>query len=542
MMTVARCRRYISSKHIVWLLALVAALFVVQSGAQTFSGIYPSNGAGSLAEGLFQNLGFADEGSGPTAAQCHVRVIANDAVVSAREWHEVAHHVLPPGVVENPDQWPFFAWSDTPLGVARTRDGKGYLFFGSDGGNHPFDGSLTARAGSITVSKGTLDHPLGRPTGDPNPPPSEFLLPTSANLPPTMDYVGGGPVYRVPAGEPGAGNLLIVYHAERPANPFWSWLGLAKSMDEGATWQDLGLIVSGPQPYIAQGALDIGDGNLVVATDTTTSQKYFYIFFPEHCWINSTTFCSGFTYLSVARAPYEEVLKAAFTHDTTVSKLFHKYYDSRWDQPGMGGKASEVFADVTGETDGDPQVVWSAYRKRFVAIMDNAQYIAYGESIDGLDWPAMQVILGKNPETPVYAYANAVGLGPDPGILGSTFYSYYTEWPSGESWNPATLKRLTITTAAYAASIDPSSAPVGGSGFTLTVNGDHFVSSSRVTWNGSPRATTYVSTTELTAQILSSDIAGTGEANVGVSNPAPCGGASAAKPFSIYPSIKSISD
>src|SRR5208282_948541 len=198
MMTVARCRRYISSKHIVWLLALVAALFVVQSGAQTFSGIYPSNGAGSLAGGLFQNLGFADEGSGPTAAQCHVRVIANDAVVSAREWHEVAHHVLPPGVVENPDQWPFFAWSDTPLGVARTRDGKGYLFFGSDGGNHPFDGSLTARAGSITVSKGTLDHPLGRPTGDPNPPPSEFLLPTSANLPPTMDYVGGGPVYRVP--------------------------------------------------------------------------------------------------------------------------------------------------------------------------------------------------------------------------------------------------------------------------------------------------------------------------------------------------------
>ena len=26
----------------------------------------------------------------------------------------------------------------------------------------------------------------------------------------------------------------------------------------------------------------------------------------------------------------------------------------QWDQPGMGGKASEVFAAVTGETDGDP--------------------------------------------------------------------------------------------------------------------------------------------------------------------------------------------
>jgi len=137
----------------------------------------------------------------------------------------------------------------------------------------------------------------------------------------------------------------------------------------------------------------------------------------------------------------------------------------------------------------------------------------------------------------VYAYANAVGLGADPGILGETFYSYYTEWPTGESWNPATLKRLTITTAAYLTGIDPSSAPVGGSGFRLTVNGDHFVRSSRVTWNGSPRATTYVSATELTAQILSSDIAGAGEANVGVSNPDPCGGASDAKRFSIYPAV-----
>jgi hypothetical protein len=60
---------------------------------------------------------------------------------------------------------------------------------------------------------------------------------------------------------------------------------------------------------------------------------------------------------------------------TTASKLFHKYYEGQWDQPGMGGKAGELFSAVTSETDGDPQVVWSAYRNRFVAIMDNSQYI-----------------------------------------------------------------------------------------------------------------------------------------------------------------------
>ena len=164
-----------SRNPILWLLAL--ALLATQSAAQTV----PDNRPGSFSDALFQTLGLAAPESDPP--QCRVRVIANDVVVSAKEWHEVAHHVLPPGVVENPDQWPFFAWSDTPLGVVRTRDKKGYLFFGSDGGNHPFDGHLTSRAGSITTSTGTLDHPLGLPAGDPNPPPSEFLLPKSHNLP-----------------------------------------------------------------------------------------------------------------------------------------------------------------------------------------------------------------------------------------------------------------------------------------------------------------------------------------------------------------------
>ena len=406
---------------------LCASVLQIQSAAQTGSGTGLKTGA----------------------TQCKPRVVANEVLVTDKERRETAYHVQPAGVIPQPGQWPYFAWSDTPLGVVRTRDGSGYLFFGSDGGCHKNCNGKDQRWGSITTSTGTLDQPLGEPLGDPNPPVTEFLLPTSENLPDYMDYAGGGPVYRVPEGEPGAGNLLIVYHVERPANPFWSWLGLAKSTDEGLTWKDLGLILSGPQPYTAEGALDIGDGNLTVATDPATSQKYFYIFFPEHCWVNSADFCKGFTFLSVARAPYEKVLQA-LSSDTwdpwPATGLFFKYYEGQWHEPGMGGKATDVFPAVTGETDGDPQVVWSAYRKRFVAIMDNGQYITYGESVDGLHWPAMQVLLGTNPQTPVYAYANAVGTGDDPSVLGETFYSYYTEWPLGISWQPATMNRLTITT------------------------------------------------------------------------------------------------
>ncbi len=79
----------------------------------------------------------------------------------------------------------------------------------------------------------------------------------------------------------------------------------------------------------------------------------------------------------------------------------------------------------------------------------------------------------------------------------------------------------------------PSSAKAGGAAFTLTVNGDYFVTASTVLWNGSPRATTYVDASRITAQILASDIGAAGSATVTVSNPAPCGGISNAASFTI---------
>ncbi len=82
-------------------------------------------------------------------------------------------------------------------------------------------------------------------------------------------------------------------------------------------------------------------------------------------------------------------------------------------------------------------------------------------------------------------------------------------------------------------SLNPSSAFVGGSAFTLTVNGTGFVSGSVVRWNGSDRTTTYVNDTRLTASIPAADIATAGSASVTVFNPAPGGGASNAATFSI---------
>jgi hypothetical protein len=81
--------------------------------------------------------------------------------------------------------------------------------------------------------------------------------------------------------------------------------------------------------------------------------------------------------------------------------------------------------------------------------------------------------------------------------------------------------------------LSPGSATHGGAAFTLTVYGTGFQTTSTVLWNGSARATTYVSQGKLTAAINAADIAAAGTASVTVSNPSPGGGTSGAATFTI---------
>ncbi|MEY4744384.1 MAG: hypothetical protein RL272_329, partial [Candidatus Parcubacteria bacterium] len=82
-------------------------------------------------------------------------------------------------------------------------------------------------------------------------------------------------------------------------------------------------------------------------------------------------------------------------------------------------------------------------------------------------------------------------------------------------------------------SISPASKNIGDVGFTLTVNGTNFISSSVVRLNGSNRTTTYVNPTQLTAAILTSDLTSAATLTVTVFNPAPGGGTSNGQTFSV---------
>ena len=88
--------------------------------------------------------------------------------------------------------------------------------------------------------------------------------------------------------------------------------------------------------------------------------------------------------------------------------------------------------------------------------------------------------------------------------------------------------------------LTPSWGIAGGPSFTLIVDGSNFISSSKVRWKGSDRATSFMSGTELQASISAADIAGAGTAGVTVYTPPPGGGTSNAINFDILPVLASL--
>ncbi len=78
---------------------------------------------------------------------------------------------------------------------------------------------------------------------------------------------------------------------------------------------------------------------------------------------------------------------------------------------------------------------------------------------------------------------------------------------------------FTINRVPAITSLNPASRTAGAAAFTLTVNGTGFVNGGTiVNWNGSPRATTFVSATQLTAAISAADAAAAGTATVTLIN------------------------
>lgn len=123
--------------------------------------------------------------------------------------------------------------------------------------------------------------------------------------------------------------------------------------------------------------------------------------------------------------------------------------------------------------------------------------------------------------------------GADVSSAGTAAITVFNPAPGGGTSNAVNFTISQPNPVPAITSITPNSAVEGSSAFTLTVNGTGFVNGSQVRWDGTARQTTFVSATQLTAQILASDLVGTGQAGVSVFNPTPGGGVSNVITFNI---------
>lgn len=82
-------------------------------------------------------------------------------------------------------------------------------------------------------------------------------------------------------------------------------------------------------------------------------------------------------------------------------------------------------------------------------------------------------------------------------------------------------------------SLAPSEATAGTSSLNLVVLGSNFENGAVVQWSGTALSTSWQSATELTATVPASDLSVVGTANVTVANPAPGGGVSTSRTFTI---------
>ncbi len=138
--------------------------------------------------------------------------------------------------------------------------------------------------------------------------------------------------------------------------------------------------------------------------------------------------------------------------------------------------------------------------------------------------------------TAIIPFSDAVTQGSFPitvsnGFAVSNPMSFSVTTPTGTTFPAPTATMLA-----------PTGTTAGAAQFPLTVTGTNFLPCSVIQWNGAPRATTYLSPTQLSTTILATDVATAGSVPVTVFTPAPGGGTSSAISFTISPqTIASLS-
>jgi hypothetical protein len=370
-----------------------------------------------------------------------------------------------------------FVWgpADGTMGAVATGGGA-YDFFGAAGSSASCAGSPKTQ-GAYRFS-GTLDHLTGLPAAQ-----CKVLVPVGAAASSgwvfDRNYAGGGSVM------PFAGGLLMTYHGEFQWGTlcgsglqvpcFYGAIGLAVSVDGGATFHSVGQITQMMQPRSAYeggtknggqgyGSMVLADasGKYLAAPPADPTSAYLYVFNED----NDPQLpgpCGKGVCVSVARARFDQVLAAvvpiASSNPATVAALFHKYDASAadpWSEPATSGDPTENTASghftplFTDGTSYLPGVIWDELAHAYLMVHQRyvggaAQPISFviRSSTDLLHWSAplatFEPPAGQQP-----FYPTLIGETGDPHVGGATPRLFFSTFDTFPDWPRSELDSLPV--------------------------------------------------------------------------------------------------
>ncbi len=231
------------------------------------------------------------------------------------------------------------------------------------------------------------------------------------------DYAGPGSVIRATDGQ----DLLMFYHGEFqwPEGGYYATIGLARSSDEGQTWQRLGPVITGrqprPEPPPWPGAFGAGGPCALV----DESDGLIYLYYLD--W--GQPLFPGADEIHLARSPISS---------DGAPGSWHKYFQGSFDEPGIDGNSDPVIRgpSSTAFWAGFPSVSYNVSLDAYLAVFVSADGFYYSISFDRINWTVGKKLLTRNetPNTgePWYLYPSLLSPSqPTDGTTTETGYLYY---------------------------------------------------------------------------------------------------------------------